>query len=308
MNEFALIHTYFRPLAAAFPGSLDLRDDAALLTSPPGMQLVVTADALSAGVHFFGTEDASLIARKALRTNISDLAAMGAQPFAYFLCVMLPRDTTEAWIARFAHGLAADQAAFGIHLAGGDTTRTDGPLSIAITALGHVPVGAALTRSGARGGDKIYVSGTLGDAALGLACFKGELPEDAFLQNRYVLPQPRVALGLALRGVASACMDISDGLVQDMGHICAASGVGAMLYADALPLSVAAQNHGEKALHAALSGGDDYELLFTGPPDLRMEGDCAITCIGDVVAGNGVDVVDKSGVRMAVQVAGFTHF
>ena len=210
MDEFSLIAKYFRPLAKDFPGALNLQDDAAHLRIPAGHKLVVTNDAITAGVHFKGDEDAAHIARKALRVNLSDLAGKGATPLCYFLALMLPEAPDEQWLARFAQGLAQDQQEFGITLAGGDTTAIKGPLTLAVTALGLVPDHAMLKRGGAHAGDEIYVSGTLGAAAL---------------SGYTLLPEPRLALGQSLLGVASACMDISDGLVQDLGHLCTASGV-----------------------------------------------------------------------------------
>ncbi len=307
MDEFSLIRTYFAPLAKGFPGSLNLTDDAGLLDIPPGKQLVVTKDAISAGVHFLGSESPDLIARKLLRTNLSDLAAMGAEPLAYVLALMLPKDTDEAWFAAFATGLREDQERYGIHLAGGDTTVTHGTLSLSLTAFGTVDKGRALTRAGAKPGDFIYVSGTLGDSALGLASLQGKIPADVFLQQRYLLPEPRLALGLQLHGIASACMDISDGLVQDMGHICAASGVMAEIVCAQLPVSGAAKSM-EQVMNYALTGGDDYELLFTVPAD--KAGDVPQNCsrIGVIKEGKGVRVLDGDGEPMVIERKGYRHF
>ncbi len=243
MDEFDLIEKYFKPLARGFPGSLNLTDDAAVFSIPAGCELVVTTDAISEGVHFIGDEAPELIARKLLRVNLSDLAAMGATPLCYFLAGMLPKTTEAHWVKRFAEGLAEDQKQFRINIAGGDTISTHGALSLSVTALGTVPKGKALRRSGAKPGDIIYVSGTLGDSALGLSCHCEQSSacktQDPFLINRYLLPEPRIALGQKLIGIANACMDISDGLVQDLGHICKASGVGATIHRDKLPLSEA---------------------------------------------------------------------
>lgn len=303
MEEFSLIARHFAPLAASFPGSLNLTDDAALVDVPPGMQLVITKDAITAGVHCFGTEPAALIARKLLRVNLSDLAAKGARPLCYFLALILPQDTQEAWVADFAAGLAQDQAEFGIHLAGGDTTATPGPLSLSLTALGTVPAGGMLRRSSARAGDALYASGTLGDAAAGLALLSaggGErTPEQAHCIARYHLPQPRLALGHRLRGLATACMDISDGLAQDAGHLCAASGVGAVIEAARLPRAGA-------TLAQALTGGDDYELLFTLPLGAPVPEGC--TRIGHMTEESGVRVLDAGGAAMALPRAGYRHF
>lgn len=272
MSEFTRIHTYFKPLAS-HPGALALSDDAALLDVSEGMQLVITKDAITESVHFIGSEDPALLAKKLLRCNLSDLAAMGAAPYIYFLAVALPEYINDSWLARFTAGLAEDQKAYGISLAGGDTIRTYGTLTLSLTALGLVPKGTALLRSGAQVGDYIYVSGTLGDAALGLTQLQnhplltaGHSP----LIARYLLPEPRLTLGQKLRGIASACMDISDGLLQDLGHICEASGTGATIETAHLPYSPAAMEHPEATrMHAALAGGDDYELLFTVAKEKR---------------------------------------
>lgn len=310
MQEFDLIKTYFAPLAKGFSGSLGLSDDAAVFTVPEGYELVVTKDAISEGIHFIGSEDATLIAGKALRVNLSDLAAMGAEPICYFLALMLPKDTKEEWVERFADGLRATQEEFSIHLAGGDTTSAHGKISISITALGQLPKGEALKRSGARAGDAVYVSGTLGDAALGLkllATNNQQPTTENYLINRYLTPQPRLTLGQALRVIVSSAMDISDGLVQDMGHICAASGVGAKIYEDALPISAAAQQRPDY-LEAALSGGDDYELLFTVPPEKKYLVPEGCTKIGEIIAGIGVCVLGKNGEEISLNKKGFSHF
>ncbi|MEQ1788983.1 MAG: thiamine-phosphate kinase [Rickettsiales bacterium] len=308
MNEFSLISKYFKPLAENFSGSLELSDDAAILTQPAGCELVITKDALSEGVHFLGNENPALIAGKALRVNISDLAAMGATPICYFLALILPRDTSEEWLEKFALGLKQTQKEFNISLAGGDTTATNATLSISITAIGSIPNGTALRRNGAKIGDDIYVSGTLGDSALGLELLqKGE--KNDFLINRYLTPQPRIKLGIALRGVANSAMDISDGLVQDLEHICTASNVGATIYSDKIPLSVKGE------LQAALTGGDDYELLFTASPDkkttieqLAESLSLPLTYIGKITSGNAVQVLDKTGRTIELKKKGFSHF
>src|SRR5690349_11979564 len=245
LGEFERIRRFFAPLAA--PGALGLRDDAALIDGPDGQHYVLTADAIVEGVHFLSEDPPAQVAQKLLRVNLSDLAAKGAEPVGYLLVTALPRARDEAWLEAFAAGLAADQARFGIGLLGGDSTATDGPATLSVTALGRVASGRAVLRSGARAGDSIYVSGTLGDAALGLQALRGELPGIAaeardFLAGRYRLPQPRLALGQRLVGVAHAMMDISDGLVADLGHIVEASGVGAVIEAALLPLSPAARS------------------------------------------------------------------
>lgn len=300
--EFALIARHFRPLAGQ--GGLDLSDDAALLTLPPGRELVLAADAMVAGVHFLPSDPAETIGRKLLRVNLSDLAAMGADPLAYLMTVALPRSTPDAWLAGFVAGLAQDQAEFGLQVLGGDTVSTPGPVSLSLTILGTVAPGQALRRNGARPGDALWVSGTIGDGALGLRAARGEI-DSAYLADRYLLPQPRLALGRALRGLATACMDVSDGLVQDLGHLCRASGCGAVLEAARVPLSPAA--HGAE-LGLLLTGGDDYELLFALPPGVPAP-DMAATRIGHFTDGApDVLVLDEQGQPMALAAQGWSHF
>jgi thiamine-monophosphate kinase len=316
MNEFERIARCFAPLAEGFAGSFRLTDDAALLTPPAGMELVVTKDAISEGIHFIGSEDPALIARKLLRTNLSDLAAKGAAPWVYFLAVMVPRTTPPDWFARFADGLATDQREFGIQLAGGDTTATQSGISLSLTAIGCVPSGQMLRRNGARAGDIIVVSGTLSDSALGLRSLQGTLPEiggeqRSFLQSRYLLPQPRMTLGLQLRALANACMDISDGLVQDLGHLCKTSGCGAIIEVDKLPISPAAKETYRiypQLGHLPLNGGDDYELLFTVPAEKASRLPEGCTAIGRVTEGSRIALLDAGGGSVHWPHAGFSHF
>jgi len=271
MDEFDLIAELFAPLAEGEEGARDLADDAAVLDPTPGRALVVAADALVEGVHFLAADAPDLVARKLLRVNLSDMAAMGAEARGYLLTVQIPRDRDDAWLRAFAAGLAADQREFAVTLLGGDTVSTPGPFAASITMLGELPPGAALGRDGARAGEAVYVSGTLGDAALGLDALKGWLddlaPEDrAALVDRYRLPRPRLALGRSLRGLASAAIDISDGLVADLGHIADRSGIGIEIDARRLPLSPAAARAVAAEpgrLARVLAGGDDYELAFT---------------------------------------------
>ncbi len=310
--EFSLIARHFRPLAG--PGSLDLLDDGALLTPPPGRQLVLTADAMVAGVHFLPDDPAATVGAKLLRVNLSDLAAMGATPLAYLMTVSASRNTSDAWFAAFADGLAQDQARFGISLLGGDTTATPGPLTLTLTAIGHVAPGTALRRAGAVAGDEIWVTGTIGDGALGLLALQGKVADlDGWLAGRYRLPQPR--LGLALHGVVSACMDVSDGLVQDLGHLCRAAGLGAVIEADRVPRSPAALAAGQAWLATCLTGGDDYELLMAVPPDraglLKAAASAAgyaVTRIGRFEQGSEVRVLDASGAAIRLDRAGWSHF
>jgi len=259
--EFSLIARHFRPLCGE--GALDLADDAALFLPPPGRQLVFSADAIVETVHFLPSDPPETIGRKLLRVNLSDLAAMGAAPLHYLLTLSAPRATPDAWFAGFAAGLAADQAAFGVRLLGGDTTSTPGPISLTATIIGHVSPGQALRRRGAQPGDGLWVTGTIGDGALGLLALRGEITDPTnHLASRYRVPQPR--LGLRLHGIASAAMDISDGLLQDAGHLCRAGGLGVEIDAALVPLSDAARIAGR--LDLVLSGGDDYELLLAVPP------------------------------------------
>ena len=308
--EFSLIARHFKPLAG--PGSLGLTDDAAVVMPPPGRELVLSADAIVQGVHFLPDDPPDLVARKLLRTNLSDLAAMGACPWAYLLTVSTPRDTPDSWYAGFAAGLASDQAAFGLTLLGGDTTSTPGPISLSVTILGTVAPGLAVRRSTAEDGDGLWVSGTIGDGALGLLAATGRLADPGgFLADRYRLPRPR--LGLACKPLVNAAMDISDGLVQDLGHLCRESGLAADLEAGLVPLSDPA--HADR-LALCLTGGDDYELLMAVSPDretafqahaaaLRL----AVTRVGRFRAGPpDVTVRSAQGDPMTLPTTGWSHF
>ncbi|MDQ7248247.1 thiamine-phosphate kinase [Dongia sedimenti] len=318
-GEFALIRKYFAPLAAGFSGALDLEDDACTYAVPAGHELVLTADALVEGRHYLGTDPADLIARKMLRVNLSDLAAKGAKPVGYLMTTALGPDIDEDWIAKFAAGLAADQREYGLALMGGDTVATPGPTTLSVTALGIVPTGRALRRRGARPGDRLFVSGTIGDGILGLKVLRAELLElgsnhrDA-LADRYHLPQPRVQLGAALLagGAVTAAMDVSDGLVADAGHIADASHCGLIIHADRVPLSPAAQEalaEDLDLLPVLLSGGDDYELLFTAGAGFTAPGSgTPVAEIGAVVSGSGVKVLDRDGVEIPLTVGGWQHF
>lgn len=320
-DEFDLIARLFAPLAAGYPGALGLRDDAALVDVPAGKRLVVTADSIVAGVHFLPDDPPDLIARKLVRVNLSDLAAKGAIPHAMLLCAAFPRGTADDWLDRFGAGLAADVAEFSVPLIGGDTVSTPGPLTLSLTALGLAEAGRELLRSGARPGDDLWVSGTLGDAALGLMVLQNRLvvpPADAaWLADRYRLPRPRTALGPRLAGLASAAMDVSDGLGGDLGHICRASGVGIVVDAARLPLSLAARRAvaAESALlDKCLSGGDDYEIAFTAPPAaaealqaVSAALGVSLTRIGRVESGSAVTVVDGQGRVLAGLARGYRH-
>jgi thiamine-monophosphate kinase len=318
MGEFDLIARYFMRPAKRSP--LGVGDDCALLAPAPGMQLAVSSDMLVEGRHFLSTVDPARLGHKALAVNLSDLAACGAKPLAFTLALALP-GVDEPWLEGFSRGLFALADEHGCELVGGDTTR--GPLNICITVFGEVPAGAALLRSGARAGDDIWVSGTLGDARLALEVFRGTLalPADVFsmARQRMEQPTPRVALGLALRGTASSAVDVSDGLVGDLGHILALSRVGAMLNADAAVSVVAAaasSGMGSDVLRTcALSGGDDYELVLTAAPSARAaveqagkESATRVTRIGRIEAEAGLRIVDASGAPVAQRFGSFDHF
>lgn len=322
MDEFGLIRTYFSPLASGFPGSLNLTDDAALIDVPAGKQLVITKDTINEGVHFLGTEEPALIARKLLRVNLSDLAAKGAAPLCYFIGASFPQEIDERWIEAFAEGLKQDQQEFSIHLAGGDTTKTLGMLNLSLTAVGLVDAGKMLKRSGAQVGDDIYVSGTIGDAALGFMSLNGELnpnfERDDELEQRYFLPQPRVALGQRLVGIANSCMDVSDGLVQDLGHICTASDVASTIQLPTIPLSRSGSKLAERypeLWERIITGGDDYELVFTASATsehalfaLAQETHTSIAKIGTVTEGRGVAVLNAHGTPISLHKTGYKHF
>jgi thiamine-monophosphate kinase len=317
-GEFALIDRYFRPLASD-PGAFGLTDDAAVYRQRPGDDLVLTTDTVAAGVHFFADDPPDAIAKKALRVNLSDLAAKGAEPFGYLLSLALPNDWTEAWLKRFTAGLASDQKAYGVTLLGGDTTRAAGGLSIAITALGRVPKGEAVLRSGARPGDAIFVSGTIGDGALGLRMRGKKGRGVKHVVDRYLHPQPRLALAPVVRAHATAAMDVSDGLVGDLAHICDVSGVGAEIAVEDVPLSAAAAGMltaNPKLLPVILNGGDDYEVLATVPPaaedtfaeDADASG-VSVTRIGTIAAGKGPPIVrDRSGRAIRLSATSHAHF
>ena len=318
MNEFELIRQCFSFSGDGGAVSLGVGDDCALLDVPAGQQLAVTTDTLVEGVHFPVAADPAAIARRALRVNLSDLAAMGARPLGFQLALTLPAMDPD-WVAPFSAALARDAAYFNCPLTGGDTTR--GPLAVTITMLGAVAAGAALRREGAAAGDLVCVSGTLGDAALALDFLDGADAAD-FLLQRYWLPEPRLALGEQLAGVASAALDISDGLLQDVGHIARASGLGAEIRHASLPLSsvlLAEAGSEARARELALGGGDDYELCFTVAPaafeavHARAAGlGIAITPVGRMIAIDSgkapVYCVDDEGQTMAVRCAGYDHF
>jgi thiamine-monophosphate kinase len=322
-DEFSLIADLFAPLAALAPGAFGLKDDAASFLPSAGMELVLTVDALVEGVHFLPDDPAASIARKLLRVNLSDLAAKGAVPRGYLLTTAWRPDTPLGWIRDFAGGLARDQDIFGLSLWGGDTVSTPGPLTFSLTAIGEVPQGRMLRRAGAQAGDAIFVTGTIGDAALGLAVCQGRLApaagDGAALVARYRLPEPRTALGPGLVGLAHAALDVSDGLMADLTHLCEVSGLGARVKAHGLPLSPSAARclaAGPELLETVLTGGDDYEILFTAAPGKSTEIErlgartgTTITRIGTMLeAGQGVTAIDVAGQPMALSRLGFRHF
>ncbi len=327
VGEFELIKSYFTPLSSSeIAGvTVGIGDDGAQLAVPEGQELVVSTDTLVEGIHFSKGDDPYLLGRKSLRVNLSDLAAMGALPCWYFLSLTIPPTTTVDWINEFSRGLKADGEDFGIGLVGGDTTGSKKALVITITVMGCVEKGSSTLRSGARVGDRIFLSGTLGDSALGLAYHLENLKiassdDRIYLLKRHQLPEPRVVLALALvdGGVTSAAIDVSDGLTADLAHICAASKVGAEVDVEKIPLSAAAKrvikSHGPEMLTKVLTGGEDYELLFTVAPAMVAEVAAiaekvgvVVTEIGDITAGSKVNI-NKQGKPINLDSAGWTHF
>jgi len=315
LGEFELIERFFtRPARRA---TLGVGDDCALLQPTPGATLAVSTDMLIEGRHFLPTVPADRLGHKALAVNLSDLAACGAQPLAFTLALALPR-ADEAFLAAFARGLFALADREACELIGGDTTR--GPLAVCVTVFGELPAGAALLRSGARPGDDLYVSGTLGDARLALEAFRGRvtLDADAFTQVRRAmeLPAPRTALGMRLRGVATSAIDVSDGLTGDLGHLLRQSGVAAVVDVDALPRSaVLAAQPMETQRQCLLAGGDDYELVFTAVASRRdavaaaaAGAGVAVRRIGRIDAGEGLRLIDRGGEAVASRLGSFDHF
>ncbi len=321
LGEFERIRRFFAPLAG--PGGLGLVDDAALIDCPTGKRLVVTADTIVAGVHYLPDDPPALVARKLLRVNLSDLAAMGARPLHYVLTTALPAELGPEWLARFAEGLAEDQHRYGIALLGGDSVGTRGPAVLSLTAIGEVEAGQEVRRSGAQPGDLVWVSGTIGDAFLGLDLLRGDNPDLAsehhdYLVGRFRLPEPRTELGPRLCGIAHAMIDVSDGLLADLGHICETSAASAVVQMARLPLSAAARALVESSrgvLARLAAAGDDYELLFAAPAGateaivaLSSVLQIPVTEIGRIEAGAGVRLVDADGRTIPVEAAGYRHF
>lgn len=320
--EDKLIARFFQPIAT-HPGALGLADDAAYITPPPGCDLVLKTDAIIGGVHFFAEDAAHMVACKALRVNLSDLAAKGAAPLGFLLSLALPKEIGDNWLVNFAEGLRSDSVLYACSLFGGDTDRTPGPITISIAMFGSVPEGTMMRRAGARVGDRVFVSGTIGDASLGLAMRNGKdwkLSETQrqHLIARYLLPQPRTALAEAVRQHASAAMDVSDGLAGDFAKLCRSSRVGATIAVERIPLSDAC-----KAVFAAdpamretaLSGGDDYEIVCTVPAG-KAQSFCAaaqaanvpVSEIGEIVAGEGARFLWGDGEPLTFRRAAFSHF
>jgi thiamine-monophosphate kinase len=323
--EERLIARYFGPLATN-PGALGLADDAAILTPRPGCDLVLTTDGVIAGVHFFADDPAECVARKVLRMNLSDLAAKGARPVGFLMSVALPGNVEEKWLASFAQGLGEDAQRYACPLLGGDTDRTPGPISVSITAFGAVPHGKMVRRSTAKPGERLVVTGTIGDAALGVVLRKDPGPGGRLrltervrehLLQRYLLPQPRNALAEAVLQHASAAMDVSDGLVGDLAKLCRASGLAAEVDVARVPLSPAARAvlaADPNLLETVLTGGDDYEILLTLPPEklasFRSAAERAgvpIAEIGQVVEGQGARFV-RDGQTLSYARASYSHF
>ncbi|WP_370199252.1 thiamine-phosphate kinase [Roseibium sp.] len=326
-GEFELIRRFFAPLAKD-PGSLGLTDDAAVLTPREGHDLVLTKDVLAADIHFFAEDAPEAIAAKALRVNLSDLAAKGARPRGYLMGLSLPSDWTVDWLERFCNGLAADQAAYDFHLLGGDTVRSGNGLQVSITAIGEVETGSAVRRSGARPGDLLFVTGTIGDAAAGLQarlnpdfCRDHDLTEseEAHILDRYLLPRPRTRLAGAVTDYASAAMDVSDGLFADCAHMASASALDLTIDLDQVPLSQALAHLKIKSpedFARCLNGGDDYEILMSVPEDVsgtfcrvaHLAG-CPVTQIGHARAGEGRIRLEEAGQPVGYgRFAGFSHF
>ena len=322
--EDRLIARFFKPLAT-HPGALGLSDDAAFITPPPGCDLVLKTDAIIGGVHFFADDSAREVARKALRVNLSDLAAKGARPLGFLISLALPKETGEPWLTDFAEGLRADAALFVCPLFGGDTDRTPGPVTISIAMFGSVPQGTMVRRAGAKPGDRVFVSGTIGDAALALGLRKSEGSawnlndkQRQHLLARYLLPQPRNALAEAVRTHASAAMDISDGLAGDLAKLCRVSGVAGEIAVDRVPLSEAARAviaTASRQIETVLTGGDDYEIVCTVPAgkaaSFRAAAQAAnvpVTDIGAIAAGEGAHFIAVDGRELVFQHASFSHF
>jgi thiamine-monophosphate kinase len=321
-GEFEIIKTYFSPLSRRHPGAFGLTDDVAVLAPPAGHDVVLKTDAIVEGIHFNRSDPPDTVAKKALRANISDFAAKGATPSVYLLALALPDWPDGQWLEQFAKGLAEDQAEFDVTLAGGDTNRTPGALTVAVTMIGFVPQGTVVRRSGAKLGEVVFVTGTIGDAGAGLALLKrqadacGAAEED--LISRYRVPRPRLAFGRRLRGVATAALDVSDGLIADLGHVAEVSHVRIEVDAVRVPLSealVELRGRDISAIAEAATAGDDYEIAFCAPASCRPlieriadETNTPVTEVGRATAGEGVALVDAQGHEIKLERCGYTHF
>ena len=316
LSEFRLIEELFAPLATS-KFALGLKDDVAVLPARAGKDLILKTDTIVEGVDFFANDPAATIAKKALRVNLSDLAAKGAVPFGYLLTLVLRKDVRTSWLRNFARGLAEDQRHFKIALLGGDMSSTSGPLTISIAAFGYVPSGKAILRSGATPDDLVFVSGTVGDSGGGLEALKRKIARPALIA-RYRLPEPRTALGPRLRGIATASLDVSDGLIADLGHIADVSRVHIAIRASQVPMSGAlrkAWGSDVRSVLRAATAGDDYEVAFTAPRSKRGKVLSAaravgvrVTEIGWVMKGRGVTLLDEQGRPIPVKRAGYVHF
>ena len=323
MQEFDLISQVFAPLAGDDAPANGLKDDTACLQPPEGRDLIFTKDLMIENVHFPSNAQPSAVARRLLRVNLSDLAAAGAQPMGYMLGVAATGDEDEAWFQDFASGLKADQEEFGVRLWGGDTTSGSTSLCLSLTAVGSVPKGSGLKRTGAEVGDGIYVTGTIGDAAFGLKALEGKLVErvlknDAdYFTDRYWRPRPRLSIGQGLLGVASAAVDVSDGLLADVEHLASASALKAVVETKLVPLSASLKAYVKmdpSYVNEVVSGGDDYELVFTAPRgterqiiDIGWRAGVLITRIGDMDKGEGLSVLDLEGQAMNAGQKGYQH-
>jgi thiamine-monophosphate kinase len=323
LGEFEIIKTYFSPLSRSEKGAFNLTDDAAVIEIPDGFSMVVTTDTLVEGVHFLSEDLPENIAAKLLRVSLSDLAAMGSIPAYYNLSIATKSGTSSDWFKAFAEGLLADQMQFGITLIGGDTVATSGPLTLSLTAMGFVKKGNAISRGGAKSGDDIWVSGLIGDAALGLRAATGKLSfvsekNKKYLISRYTKPVPQTLLGPKLSNHVNSAIDVSDGLIGDLDHICEISKLGADIQIDDIPLSrVAKSVVTEKPdyIDLILSGGDDFELLFTADESFSVIAksltkmlDVNLTKIGAMVDRRSIEIFDKNGDKYFIQNNGYTHF
>jgi thiamine-monophosphate kinase len=323
LGEFEIIKTYFSPLSRSEKGAFNLTDDAAVIEIPDGKSMVVTTDTLVEGVHFLSEDLPENIAKKLLRVSLSDLAAMGSVPAYYNLSIATKLGTTSEWFKAFSEGLLADQIQFGVTLIGGDTVATSGPLTLSLTAMGFVKKGKAISRSGAKLGDDIWVSGLIGDAALGLRAAKGKLisiseENKNYLISKYTQPNPQTLLGPKLSGHVNSAIDVSDGLIGDLDHICETSKLGANIQITDIPISRAASiivTEKPHYLDLILSGGDDFELLFTADKSFRTVAksltkmlDVSLTKIGVMVSRRSIEIFDENGNKYFIQNNGYTHF